>query len=287
MRIALTRSITQGVAGMALFAAGAISASPVWADCGTVDAACEIESGTYHIALPERAGRARIPAVMFLHGYGSSGAAVLRNETMISELTDRGYAVIAPTALPREEDGPRSWAFLSSFGRRDEGAFFEDVMGDVAGRFNVDQEDVVLAGFSAGGFMTVYLACAHPDQFRAYAPVSGGFWRPQPESCAGPVRLLHTHGWADQVVPLEGRYIGGGRFQQGDIFAGLELWRQTNECATHAPDRRWKAGDQLRRAWDCGEGRDIELILVPGGHSVPKGWGNWMLDWYEGSDLSQ
>ena len=39
----------------------------------------------------------------------------------------------------------------------------------------------------------------------AYAPVAGSFWRPHPdmEACAGPVDLLHTHGWRDKTVPLD------------------------------------------------------------------------------------
>ncbi|WP_293575986.1 prolyl oligopeptidase family serine peptidase [Phaeobacter sp.] len=275
----------------AVAALAALCATPSYAEptCGTRAGVCELPGGTYHIALPTDApdGGAETawPTVMFLHGYGGSAAAAMRNSAMVDGLTSRGYAVIAPNALPREPGGPRSWAFLSSFGRRDESKFFDDVLQDAATKFDIDPQRAVLSGFSAGGFMTVYLACANPDQFVAYAPVSGGFWRPQPDKCAGPVRMFHTHGWTDPVVPLEGRFIGGGRFQQGDIFAGLELWRDTNGCETHAPDRRWQQESTLRRAWDCGIGRDIEFVLFPGGHQVPKDWPNWMLDWLEKPDL--
>ncbi|MEP2718165.1 alpha/beta fold hydrolase [Pseudophaeobacter sp.] len=255
---------------------------PAAAGCGdATEAACETAMGSYHIEMPERvAGEDPAPAVLFLHGYGGSGAGSLKNRTMVEGLRTRGYAVIAPDALPRR-NGTRSWTFFPGWEGRDEAAFLQEVAADAAAQFDLDRDTMVLAGFSAGAFMVSYLACAAPESFAAYAPVAGGFWRPQPEACAAPVRLFHTHGWSDAVVPLEGRFLGGGRFQQGDIYAGLELWRDTNQCAEQAPDRRWNMGGTLRRSWHCGSGADIEFLLFPGGHQVPKGWSSWMLDWFE------
>ena len=130
--------------------------------------------------------------------------------------------------------------------------------------------------------MVTYLACEAPESFAAYAPVSGGFWRPHPAGCAGPVRLLHTHGWSDTTVPLEGRFLGGGRFQQGDIFAGLEIWRAANRCPDQRPDAHAATGPFWRRSWTgCAPGSALELALFPGGHTVPEGWADLALDWFE------
>ncbi|PCJ05335.1 MAG: polyhydroxybutyrate depolymerase [Rhodobacteraceae bacterium] len=263
----------------ALAMALSVWAGAAAAGCADQAGACEISGGTYHIALPEAAQRP-VPVVMFLHGYGGSGAGTLKNTRMINAFKARGYAVIAPNAT-RRRNGNRSWVFFPGWEGRDEATFFRDVMADAGDRFGVSKQDTVLAGFSAGGFMVNYLACAHPDDFAAYASISGGFWRPQPESCSAPVRLFHTHGWADKTVPLEGRYLGGIQYQQGDIYAGLELWRQTNHCDSNAPGKAWQDDKVLRRRWDCGAGADIEFILYPGGHTVPKGWADLMLDWFE------
>ncbi|MEX0350306.1 MAG: PHB depolymerase family esterase [Paracoccaceae bacterium] len=252
------------------------------AGCDDLEAACEIDTGIYHIELPDALDDA-MPAVIFLHGYGGSGQGVLKMRGMVEAFKTRGYAVIAPTGEPRNGDGPKSWVFYPGWEGRDELDFLQSVRADAGERFGIDPERTILAGFSGGAFMVSYLACATPDAFTAYAPVSGGFWRPHPESCEGPVRLFQTHGWTDPVVPLEGRELGGGRFIQGDIFAGLEIWRAANDCADNKPDGFSTTGQFMRRTWTrCTEGSALEMALFPGGHQVPQGWADMIVDWAEG-----
>ncbi len=259
----------------------ACAGSSALADCGPDQGTCQTPSGEYHIELPNAENP---PLVVFLHGYGGSGAGTMRNRAMVDPLLERGYAVMAPEALERpDRGGTKSWNFYPGFGDRDETAFLSETVEDAAARFGIDSERAILGGFSAGGFMVNYLACAAPDTFSAYVPVSGGFWRPHPEACEGPVRMFHTHGWTDNVVPLEGRLLGGGRFHQGDIFAGLEIWRIANECEDTKPSGFSTTGQFMRRNWmGCAEGSALEFALFPGGHNVPSGWADMMLDWYEG-----
>ncbi|MCF6432358.1 polyhydroxybutyrate depolymerase [Leisingera sp. MMG025] len=266
-------------------AAAAALLSAAWggaavAACGSEAGACEVADGAYHIALPADANTPP-PVVMFLHGYGGSGAQVMRNRALSEGLTARGYAVIAPEGRKRGGSGPQSWGFGPFTEGRDEGAFFASVLTDASERFGTSSAQTVLAGFSAGAFMVHYLACSNPAAFAAYAPVSGAFWRPQPKTCEGPVRLLQTHGWRDEVVPLEGRILGGGRWEQGDVFAGLEVWREANGCASHAPVKAWSADSLMHRRWDCGPGAEIELVLFDGGHTVPETWAGLMAEWFE------
>ena len=82
---------------------------------------------------------------------------------------------------------------------------------DAAAR-GVDRSRVLLAGFSRGGSMVWDVACHAPVTARAYAPVAGAFWEPLPASCQGGADLFQTHGWADRVIPLEGRSVAGGRW---------------------------------------------------------------------------
>jgi len=132
---------------------------------------------------------------------------------------------------------------------------------------------VALGGFANGAFLTAYIACDHPGSFAAYLPVSGGFWRPHPEGCAGPVRLFQTQGWADEVVPIEGRPLRDGELLQGDIFYTLRLFREAGGCDMMRPDAIAMGDAFWRRSWTaCAPGASIEFALHPGGHGVPPGW---------------
>ncbi len=249
---------------------------------------CPVDGGDYLIALPDGVN-GPVPAVIFIHGYGSSAAGVLRNSGLTSAFLDRGYAVIALNGLQRQEGNGRSWSFHPERAqRRDEGRFILKVRDDAIARHNIRADSILLSGFSIGGSMTSYVACQAPDGFAAYAPVGGSFWRPHPSECAGPVRLFHTHGWKDVVVPLEGRAVGGGMaddpnaFVQGDVFHAMEIWRQTNGCVHMKADSFATKGDYWQRKWErCSPGSALEFALHPGDHSIPKGWAEMAIDWFE------
>ncbi|MCU0911859.1 MAG: prolyl oligopeptidase family serine peptidase [Rhodobacteraceae bacterium] len=264
----------------AALCAGMAAAGAAQAGCGPDTAACTLPGGSYHVVLPEGAAP-DAPAVVFLHGYGSSGAGTLRNTGMVDALVQRGYAVIAPDGQPRAGREGLSWDFHPARpARRDEGAFVAAVADDAAARFGLDRDAMLLAGFSIGGSLTSYIACATPDAFAAYAPVAGSFWRPHPDGCAGPVDLFHIHGWRDGTVPLEGRVLGSG-FEQGDVFAAMAIWRDANGCRLQ-PDAHAQTGDIPFRSWTtCESGARLDFALHPGGHSVPPGWATLALDWFE------
>ncbi|NRA98319.1 MAG: prolyl oligopeptidase family serine peptidase [Rhodobacteraceae bacterium] len=253
------------------------------------DTACTVDGRDYYVAMPEGAD-GPVPAVMYIHGWGGNGKGALRNTGMVDAFTARGYAVISPDGVPREGRNGRSWRFHPLNGEHpQEVAHLAAVKDDAVTRLNLDSDRMLLAGFSIGGSMTAYAACLTPETFAAYAPVGGNFWRPHPESCAGPVRMLHTHGWADRTVPLEGRVVNNlpvddpEAFAQGDIFHALNIWRETNGCTSYRADRTSTDGPFWRRAWDsCAEGAALEFALFPGGHAIPQGWSDLVIDWFEG-----
>jgi len=250
---------------------------------------CVIGDREYYIAMPDgQDGPA--PAVVYLHGAGGTGAGSLRNTGMVSGYLDRGFAVIAPTGSPRDDRSGRFWNFHPSTQRQEvEIDFLEQVRDDAVSRFDLNGDQIVLTGFSIGGSMAAYTACLRPESFSAYAPVGGNFWRPHPVSCEGPVQMLHTHGWTDGTVPLEGRAFGNASISdpnvraQGDVFHAMLLWRETNGCNFGKADRFEMDENYWRRIWDrCTPGSALELALFPGGHRVPETWPDLVVDWYEG-----
>ncbi len=261
--------------GLALFATTAL------ADCNGARGACEIDGGSYHILLPQ-GNDGSAPAIILLHGYGGEGGTTIRNSSVVNLMLQRGYAVIAPDGQLRDNGEGRDWDFHPDRpANRDETAFLIAVADDATLKYGLDRDRMLLAGFSIGGSMTSYVACAEPDAFAAYAPVAGSFWLPHPETCTSPVRLLHTHGLADRTVPMTGREIFPG-FVQGNVFEAMELWRATNGCRSAEPDVRENLGILSVQRWTiCKPGARLDVALHDGGHSIPKGWAKMAVDWFE------
>ena len=223
---------------------------------------------------------------MHLHGYASSGGKIIGREGFVKRFTKRGYALIAPTALPWDNGKPNDWAVRDGwtiYPRRDV-VFLREVLADAVERAGVDPSRLLLTGFSRGGSMVWDVACHAPDFARAYAPAAGGFWLPMPKACAGPANILHVHGFADKMVPMEGRTWRNEEYQftisQADIWEGLQLWRRQNGCPSNAAHHETSDGI-WRKRWECDDG-SVELVLHKGKHGLPKGWTSIVLNWFEG-----
>ena len=251
--------------------------------CGGVDAPCSITSGQYYFALPKSPpGPRGYPVMVHLHGWSSSARAVMDNGRFVEKVLSRGYVLIAPFGEV-QPSGRRDWSVADgqTRPRRDDGAFLSDVLDDAVKRLKINRSRVLLTGFSRGGSMVWDLACRTPGTFTAYAAVGGGFWNPLPQSCKGPVRIFHTHGWVDATVPLEGRRLGNSGLVQGDIFEGLSILKRTNGCPRRASERHNKDNRWIRSWNSCAEGSELRLMLHPRGHITPKGWTEMALDWFE------
>ena len=106
-------------------------------------------------------------------------------------------------------------------------------------RFHLDRSRVFVTGFSMGAGLVWQLACRDPGGFAAYGPIAGGFWHGRPTSCAGPVRLLLTHGWRDDAVPIEGwehdgDWRRGRRVRRRAAVAAVE-WLRRRPCRRATP----------------------------------------------------
>lgn len=234
-----------------------------------------IDGGSYLARLPAGwNGRSPLPLLMFFHGYRQRGSVIGTIEQLVAAADRHGVLVVAPDGL----EG--SWAHQGSpSSRRDESAFIDALLADVERRWPVDRTRRWAAGFSQGGSMAWHTACFRGHSFSAFMPVAGAFWRPHPESCpGGPVNLLHTHGTADTVVPMAGRPIREV-FHQGDVRAGMALWRRQDGCVAE-PVRAAAVGGLDCEIWaGCTSGRALRLCLHPGGHMIPGGWAEMAFGW--------
>jgi polyhydroxybutyrate depolymerase len=240
---------------------------PSRAACFESPGACKIAGGSYHVAWPAGVSRDKtVPAVVALHSYKGSGLGLIKSGKMVKAILARGYAVITPEGI----NG--SWQFHG--GSRDDVAFIRAVADDAAKRGNIARGRMMLAGFSVGGSMVAYVACRSPGAFKAYAPVSGNFWKPEPQTCAGPVNYLHMHGADDSTMPIAGRAVGKG-LRQANLLESLATLARASGCddadQKRATSKTWK-----------GCNSSVRLVMHPGGHSVPRAWAGTVLDWFAG-----
>ncbi|MEM8842848.1 MAG: alpha/beta fold hydrolase [Pseudomonadota bacterium] len=251
------------------------------AQCGAPETPCELDQGVYFAALPNTPDPP--PAVIWLHGYGRSGEAMIQNAGYVDPFLRRGYAVIMPSGQPGHGGKALDWGVMDGTDHaRDDVAFIQAVRADAIDRFGLDPARILLAGFSRGGSMVWDMACRAPGVARAYAAVAGAFWEPMATDCTRPVDLFHSHGMADRLVPFEGREIvfADTPFIQGSVMKGIQIWRRENGC-TGSAENSFGADGSMQKDWDdCASGA-IRLRLTTDGHRVPEGWRADVLDWFE------
>lgn len=244
--------------------------------CGS-ETPCEVPGGYYLAAVPEDwDNETPLRLVVYFHGWNSSPEATFRNKAMVNGATLRNALFVAPFA---ETGYWRQMGEGRAESGRDEAAYIRAVVDDVRKRWPIDERQTLASGFSRGASMVWNIACYSGDLFRAYAPIAGGFWRSNPETCpAGPVNLRHIHGLSDGVVAFDEI----GIYNSMPITEGFDILSQTNGVAGEA--REVASGDQRLTCsrWDKSDsGRVLELCLHQRGHSIPAEWVAQGLDWLE------
>jgi phospholipase/carboxylesterase len=117
--------------------------------------------GGFSVYVPEQYDAARTwPVIVALHGGAGNGRDFLW--TWVRDAKARGYIVVAPTAVG------------STWDERDASGLLE-ILDWLAARVHVAADRVLLTGLSDGGTFTLVYGLAHPERFRALAPLCGVF----------------------------------------------------------------------------------------------------------------
>lgn len=270
-----------------LFLVGFAMGPNTAAACGTGDGKelCETKSGHYRILLPK--GNAPYPTVLYLYGSRGQSGDLASANSFLQFFVARGYAVVVPAALDVFYNDPKfnfrgeesGWHLrnIPIRDKRDEAAFLTEVLNDAAIRHGVDRKRVLMAGQSRGASLTWEIACHAPNIARAYAPHAGLYFGDMPKSCARPVRILHTHGRADDIVPL----TPSKRTEfNTPIEESLSKIGTVAGC-THAGTKKQYKDYERTTWWGCQAGSSVELMLHNGGHNPPLSWYPTVIDWFE------
>lgn len=207
-------------------------------------------------------GTTPVGAILFAHGYRGSARAVMSNKSLAEAASRLGVALIAVKSAGDDWSIPNAPSHATIKGV-DELAYIDAVLADVSDRFAIDQTRLMASGFSAGGMMVWNLACNRPQSFAGFVPIAGTFWAPVPDSCDLPVaNIIHIHGDADPVVPLNGRPIGDAR--QGSVGEALDMY---GRFGAFGPVSAFSQDGFTCRDRVSLDGDLLRFCLFPGGHS--------------------
>ena len=185
----------------------------------TLSLAVDGRERTAYLHTPQNLDPAkRYPLVLGFHGGGGNATGYIATSQIFAKGGDAGYIVVCPEgsalAIPGDHriwnSGPE---YVRSSGDADDVKFTRLLIDKVASGYPLDQKRVFATGFSNGGQMVYRLALELSDRIAAIAPMSGGRLsnglRPD-----RPVPVIHFHGTADSVYPLEG---GVGQYSVGHM----------------------------------------------------------------------
>ncbi len=234
---------------------------------------CSLGDRHYRIALPDGYDAAiPVPVLIFAHGYRGSAAGVMRNMSLRRLASDLGAALVAVKSSGLAWDLPNSPRNPTSDGSV-EFDYLDAVIADAATRFAIDEDRVVITGFSAGGMLVWNLACARPDRFAGFIPIAGTYWKEPPDTCMPPVAsIVHIHGDQDKTVPLLGRPIGNTT--QGKVPVAMDMY---SDFGGFGPADRKNYDGLACKEQRSETGALLDFCLFSGGHSfrtehVRHGW---------------
>lgn len=252
-------------------------------DFSGFDKPCAVEGGIYRAMVPQ--GQGPFPAMVYLYGSGGHSSTIANHPVFAASIVERGYALIVPAARNMQY---RPGTVMTGWnlrhepeGSRDDARFIERVIDDASRRFRLDRQRILLAGQSRGGFLVWEISCHEPGIAAGYAVHAGGYLGPMPRTCARPVRMLHSHGLEDDVVPYSGEPLVSGGVPMARIETSMASMARTNDCAGGPADADTMLG-LVRTQWKgCLTDSSLDLLLHDGGHTMPVEWFRAVVDWFE------
>ena len=168
-----------------------------------------------------------VPVMYYLHGLGDNITRCAGDNHFDSLAERYGWVIVVPQAT--EVEGNTMWnAGLG--GTADDAGYLLALLDTLVKNGRVNPDSVFFTGFSMGGFMTHRMAIGYGDRITACAPVSGLIAFPfADEVPPEPVRMMHIHGTADDVVGWNGRsaYFGTIGISVDSV---VSFWTGWNNC---------------------------------------------------------
>lgn len=186
----------------------------------------------YTLFLPKNLPQ-NAPLVFVLHGLGGNKETIRQRADMDKIAEEYKFVICYPNGAFTKND-TRYWnAGLKYPAQNDDIGFLAEFAAYLQDEYKLDGEKTYSCGFSNGGFMSYTLGINRPDVFKAIACVAGTMskktWNDR--DLAKELPVLHIHGNADNVVPIDGSIsLQGGWGGAPSVPEIVEFWSDKNQC---------------------------------------------------------
>jgi polyhydroxybutyrate depolymerase len=194
------------------------------------------------------------PVVLAFHGRFSTGRE-MEKLTNLSELADKqGFIVVYPNGYGRSWNAGHGTGEAEARGVNDV-KFTVELINSLCQTLNIDRHRLYATGFSNGATFVHRLACELSERIAAIAAVAGTIAPQIAKTChpARPVAVVQIHGTADQIVPWEGGFTGGGGFV-ASAAKTVEGWVVRNGCAARREEADLGGGVSCISYSSCPQG---------------------------------
>lgn len=154
------------------------------------------------------------PLILLLHGYGSNEADLF---SFASELPEE-YYIISARAPYDLQYGSYAWYAINfdanenKFSDLDQARESRDIIAnfieELVANYPIDTDNISLLGFSQGAILSYAIALSHPEKIKNVIALSGYANAEIMEANFqnndfSKLRIFHSHGTVDQVIPVE------------------------------------------------------------------------------------
>jgi polyhydroxybutyrate depolymerase len=236
---------------------------------------------SYLVHIPPQYDSAKpTPVVLAFHGAGTNAAIMKRYCGLNAKSDQASFIVVYPNGT-----GPGNvlqvfnvGLFNGPIGDRlpNDVVFVDKLLDELPTLVNVDERRIFATGISNGGMMCYRLAADLSERIAAIAPVAGaltvGEYKPK-----RPVSVIHFHGTADKLVPVEGRDKEEmKRLVMQSLDDTIKTWIKLDGCSAtpillDLPDCA-KDGTQVQRLTygpGTGGAEVVVYLIKDGGHTWP------------------
>ena len=218
-----------------------------------------------------------LPLVLNFHGSGGCSDDYREAESDFRTLANtHNFLLVYPQGV-LDAEGLPEWRPIADSGtsiQDNDFIFVEEIIADISSEYNVDTEAIYAIGLSNGGMMAYGLACRRGNLIAAAGIVSATMLTDTCDQNAY-TSIIHLHGSADNIVPLEGNQDFPA------VTAGIDYWKTHNNTTTSTSDEL--NNGSVTRAVYSGGIEDTSVVL----YTIQNGYHVWFDDHIDGQHPNQ